>query len=60
MLDTGFVTLTDLLKTLNEFAGVILVGASLLVLWEMAILLGAMIAGLKDRRQRDDGRRMMV
>jgi hypothetical protein len=60
MLDTGFVPLADLLTTLNEFAVVTLVGAFLLVLWELAILLGSMIGSLKDRRQRDDGGRARV
>lgn len=50
MLNNGFIPLADLLATLNEFAVVIFVAASALVLWELAILLGSMIANLKDRR----------
>ena len=49
MLDLGSLPLADLLGSLSSSATVILVLASLLVLCEVAILLGAFIGNLKDR-----------
>ena len=43
MLGPGSIPLADLLGFLDSFAVVLLVGAALLVLCELAILLGALI-----------------
>ena len=60
MLDTAFIPLADLMTTLDEFLVVILVAASLLVLCELAILLGSMISSLNDRRRVDAGGRARI
>jgi len=48
MLGPGSIPLADLLPTLNSFAVLILLGVAILVLWEMAIFLGALIGNLED------------
>ena len=60
MLDIGYSPLADIMTTLNEFAVAILVAASLLVLCELAILLGSMISGLKDGGRGNDRGRARV
>jgi hypothetical protein len=46
MVFPGFIPLTELLGTLSPVVLVILAGAVAVILWEVAILLGALIAGL--------------
>ncbi len=52
MLGPGSIPLADLLGFLNSFAVVLLVGAALLVLCELAILLGALIGNLVDESRK--------
>lgn len=47
MFDPGSIHLADLLGLLSPFAVVILAGVALLVLCELAILLGVLIGNLK-------------
>ena len=54
MLDPGSIPLADLLGLLDSFTVLVLVGAALLVLWELAILLGVLIGNLKNRNREPD------
>ena len=49
MPDPGSIPLADLLSSFGSVVVVLLVGAALLVLWQLAILLGAVIANLRHR-----------
>jgi len=54
MLDPGILSLTDLLGSLDSFAVASLVVVALLVLWELAILLGALVGSWKEGDRRTE------
>ena len=54
MSDLAGISLADLLQAWTSPAILILVGAVLLLCWELAILLGVFIAHLKDRSETKD------
>jgi hypothetical protein len=54
VLDPNSFPLADLFGSLSALASVILVGAVLMILWEVAILLGAFIATLRHRNPHED------
>ena len=60
MLDLGSLPLADLLGFLSSSATVILVWVALLVLCEVAVLLGALIGHLKEGDGKPHGGRMGV
>ena len=49
MPDPGSIPLAELLSSFSSVVVFLLVGAALLVLWQLAILLGAIIANLRHR-----------
>jgi len=55
MPDPGSLPLADLLSSLSSVVVMILVGAVLLILWQVAILLGAVIANLARRSGGEKG-----
>ncbi len=54
MPDPGSIPLADLLSSLSSVVVMILVGAVLFILWQVAILLGAVIANLRHRSPHED------
>ena len=54
MPDPGSIPLADLMGSLSSFAVALMVGGILLVLWQLAILLGALIANLLHRGPQED------
>jgi hypothetical protein len=54
MVDPSTISLADLLGSLSSLTGAILAVGTLLVLWELAILLGALIGSLKDGSRKPD------
>jgi len=60
MLDPGSFPLADLLSSFSSVVVLILMGAVLLVLWQVAILLGAVIANLVRRSEREEGGELPV
>jgi hypothetical protein len=56
MLDPGSIPLADLLGPLSSLVAHLLVVVSLLVLWEVAILLGALIGSWKEGARGADGK----
>jgi hypothetical protein len=53
MLELSSIPLADLIASLKPLTGVFLVGAVLLILWELAVLLGALITTMHKRESRD-------
>ena len=54
MPDPGSIPLAELLSSFSSVVVFLLVGAALLVLWQLAILLGAIIANLRHRAPEED------
>jgi hypothetical protein len=54
MPDPGSIPLADLMSSLSSIVVALMVGAILLVLWQMAILFGAIIAHLRHRGSKQD------
>ena len=60
MPDPGSFPLADLLSSLSSAVVMILVGAVLLILWQVAILLGAVIANLGHRSRKENGGQVSI
>ena len=60
MPDPGSIPLADLMSSLSSVVGALMVGAILLVLWQLAILFGALIANLRHRTQEENGSQFRV
>jgi len=60
MLDPGSIPLAELLSSFSSIVVVLLVGAALLVLWQLAILFGALIANLAWRSKREKSEELRV
>ncbi len=60
MPDPGSIPLADLLSSLSSVVVMILVGAVLFILWQVAILLGAVIANLRHHSPHEDAGHLKV
>ena len=60
MPDPGSIPLADLMGPLTSLVVFLMVGAMLLVFWQLAILLGALIANLRHRSASEDARHVEV
>ena len=60
MLDPGSIPLADLMGPLTSLVVFLMVGAMLLVFWQLAILLGALIANLRHRSASEDAGHVKV
>ena len=60
MPDPGSIPLADLLSSLSSVVVMILVGAVLFILWQVAILLGVLIANLAQRGEREKGEELLT
>ncbi len=60
MPNPGSIPLADLMISLNSLVVFLMVGAMLLVFWQLAILLGALIANLRHRSANEDARHLKV
>ncbi len=54
MPDLGSIPVADLMSAFSSVVVVLMVGALFLVLWQCAILLGALIANLRHRNPPED------
>ena len=60
MPDVGFVSLADSLGSLTSLVFFIFLGALLLILWQVAIMLGALIASIWRRHAAKEGRHVQA
>jgi hypothetical protein len=58
MPNPGSIPLADLMGSLGSLVVFLMVGAVLLVFWQLAILLGALIANLRHRSPNEDARHL--
>ena len=54
MFDASSIPLADLLSSLSSVALVLMVAAALLILWEIALLLGLLVSTIRHRHSQDD------